>query len=118
MFQLGPTVAPKILNDPLYLLLREDKPKEFNRRRPAGVPLDLRFGNFRGNDLRGADLAEVDMEGAYFRSADLRGLDLSRTNLRGVSLADAKISGVLFPVEISAEEIRMSVEMGTRLRYR
>ncbi len=111
-------VQPKILDNPLYLLLREDRPKEFNKRRHSEAPIDLRYGNFRGNDLRGADLRQVDFEGAYFRSADLRGLDLSQTNLRGASLADAKVSGVLFPDELTPEEIRLSVELGTRLRYR
>ena len=38
-------------------------------------------------------------------------------SLTSASLADAKISGCYFPPELSAEEIRLSVTMGTRLRH-
>ena len=37
--------------------------------------------------------------------------------MEGASLAHAKISGVYFPVELSADEILMSFNFGTRLRY-
>jgi hypothetical protein len=30
---------------------------------------------------------------------------------------DAKVSGVYFPAELSADEIRLSLDHGTRLRY-
>jgi hypothetical protein len=30
---------------------------------------------------------------------------------------DAKVSGVYFPEELSPEEIRLSLDTGTRLRY-
>ena len=38
--------------------------------------------------------------------------------LEGASLAHAQISGAYFPVELTADEILMSVNFGTRLRYR
>ena len=64
------------------------------------------------------DASGLDLSDAYFRGADLRGIDFRQTNLEGASMAEAKISGCYFPKELSAEEIRMSVELGTRLRYR
>jgi uncharacterized protein YjbI with pentapeptide repeats len=48
----------------------------------------------------------------------LRGLDLRACSLEGASLAHAQISGTYFPPELSADEILMSVNFGTRLRYR
>jgi hypothetical protein len=32
-------------------------------------------------------------------------------------LMDAKVSGVYFPTALSADEIRLSLDYGTRLRY-
>jgi uncharacterized protein YjbI with pentapeptide repeats len=46
----------------------------------------------------------------------LRGVDLRQALLEGASLGSAKISGSYFPNQFSAEEIRLSVEYGTRLR--
>ena len=60
----------------------------------------------------------MDFSDAYFRSADLRGIDFRKANLEGASLAHAQISGTYFPVELSADEILMSMNFGTRLRYR
>ena len=41
-------------------------------------------------------------------------IDLVRAN----GLAHAQISGTYFPPELTADEILMSVNFGTRLRYR
>ncbi len=60
----------------------------------------------------------LDFSNAYFRNADLSGIDFRTTNLEGASLLDAKLSGAYFPPELSAEEIRLSLDTGTRLRYR
>src|ERR1700722_1799320 len=67
---------PRKSADPLYLLLREGRAEEFNRRRKAGASCDLRGCDFRGVDLRGVDVASIDFSDCYFRQADLRGLDL------------------------------------------
>ena len=75
-------------------------------------------GDFRGLDLRELNADGVDFGDAYFRSADLRGIDFRHSNLQGASLAHAQISGAYFPVELSADEILMSMNFGTRLRYR
>jgi uncharacterized protein YjbI with pentapeptide repeats len=109
--------GPIITDDPLYCLLREGKIDEFNARRQAGAQTELRQCDFRGSDLRGMDANGLDLTDAYFRGADLRGLDLRETNMRGASLAQAHISGTYFSAELDAQELMMSVQYGTRLRY-
>lgn len=109
---------PRITADPMYLLVREGRADEFNRRRAAGDKLDFRGGNFRGVDLREFDLSDIDLSNAYLRQADLRGKNLSSCRLDGASLHAAHVSGVLFPKELEAAEIELSVRLGTRMRYR
>ena len=108
---------PTLLSSALYALLHEDDIDGFNQQRPAGH-VDMRGGDFRGLDLRELNADAVDFTDGYFRSADLRGLDLRNACIEGASLAHAQISGAYFPVELTADEIPMSVKLGTRLRYR
>jgi len=110
--------TPRISQDEMYQLLRADEVEEFNRRKAAGERVDLSGKDFRGLDLRGMDVEGINFANSYFRQADLRGLNLSRCNMEGASIGHANIRGVLFPVELSAEEIRLSHEHGTRMRYR
>ena len=112
------TDKPRLSADPLYLLIREGRVEEFNRRKAAGERCDLRNCHFRGLDLRTLDPAGLDLSGAYLRQSDLRGLNFSKTRLEGASLHAAHVSGVLFPVELEPAEIDMSVRLGTRMRYR
>jgi uncharacterized protein YjbI with pentapeptide repeats len=109
---------PRKPADPLYLLLREGDPEEFNRRRRAGETSDFRGCDFHGIDLRGVDVSNIDFSDCYFRQADLRGLDLRSCRLEGASLHGAHISGVYFPLQFAPEEIEMSVRLGTRMRQR
>jgi uncharacterized protein YjbI with pentapeptide repeats len=109
---------PKQLDSPLYALVHREDVKGFNAEKTKGAAVDFRGGDFRGLDLRELDTAGVDFTDAYFRAADLRGLDLRDCSLEGASLAHAQISGTYFPAELSADEILMSVNFGTRLRYR
>ena len=104
-------------SEPLYMLLRDGKVKDFNHAREDGMQCDLRGADFRGVSLRGINAKGLDLSNCYFRQADLRGIDLSEANLRGASIHAAKISGVLFPATLSAEEITLSLVHGTRLRY-
>lgn len=104
-------------HDPLYRLLREGRVKDFNERRKLGEKIDLRDCDFRALDLRGLDARGLDLSGCYFRQTDLRGIDFSETRLEGASINAAKISGTLFPKELSPEEITLSLLHGTRLRY-
>lgn len=103
--------------DPLYLLLRENKLKEFNTHKAAGKIPNLRDTDMRGLDLRGMDASGLDMSNCYFRQADLRSIDFSQTKLEGASINGAKISGCMFPKDLTAEEITMSLLHGTRMRY-
>ena len=102
----------------MYLLVKDGEIAEFNRRKAAGENVDLRNADFRGADLREIDALGIDFSNAYFRGADLRGLDLRQSDLHGASLAQAHISGAYFPEELNAQEILLSVQHGTRMRYR
>lgn len=111
--------TPKIPNDnKFYSMLRERQIPEFNRLVESGtVPPDFSGLSFRGTDLRGLQAAGLDFSNCKFKQADLRGINFSKSNLSGASLFGAKISGCLFPPEIDANEILLSLTHGTRLRY-
>ncbi|MDP3976526.1 MAG: pentapeptide repeat-containing protein [Pseudomonas sp.] len=109
---------PCQLDSPLYHLLHNEDIAGFNAHRPKDGEVDLCNGDFRGLDLRAIDARHINFSGAYFRGTDLRGLDLREALLEGASLAHAQISGAYFPADLSADEILMSVNFGTRLRYR
>ncbi len=108
--------APIISNDPMYQLLREGKVDEFNAKKQEGEYCNLKACDFRSLDLRGIDAVGLDFRGAYFRMTDLRGIDFRGSLLDGASINGAKISGTYFPLEISASEVLLSLEHGTRLR--
>ncbi|MFP6850197.1 MAG: pentapeptide repeat-containing protein [Pseudomonas sp.] len=108
---------PKQLESPLYALIHNEKVSTFNAQKPQDGVVDLSNGDFRGLDLRALDAQGINFTNAYFRGADLRGLDLRNSQLEGASIAHAQISGAYFPVELTADEILMSVNFGTRLRY-
>lgn len=107
---------PRIIDDPMYKLLREGKIDEFNSRRINGEEVDLKQVNLRGLDLRGMNVEGIDFRDTYFKQTDLRGLNFSKCNLEGCNIQHAKISGTYFPKTISAQEILLSVEFGTRMR--
>lgn len=107
----------RISKDPMYGMLREGCIKEFNVKKAAGDTCDLRGCDLRGLDLRGLDADGLNFADCYFRQSDLRGIDLSKANLDGASINACKISGVLFPRELSASEIELSLLHGTRMRY-
>jgi uncharacterized protein YjbI with pentapeptide repeats len=109
---------PIISDDPLYQLLRNEQIRDFNEQRHTLDTSRLKSGDYRGRDLRNMDAAGLDFSDSYFRNSDLRGIDFRETNLEGASLIDAKVSGTYFPEALSAEEIRLSLDTGTRLRYR
>jgi len=96
-------------------LIFEGKSDAFNER-AAHDPPDLENVGLRGLDMRGFDLSHANLRGAYLRSTDLRGCDLFYADLEGASLHAARVSGVRFPRNLAPEEIRMSLELGTRLR--
>ena len=104
-------------DDYLYCLLRDGHVNNFNEARERGENTDLTHCNFRGIDLRGLNAEGLDLSNCYFRLCDLRGIDFSKSRLEGSSIHVAKISGTLFPPELSAEEINLSLTHGTRMRY-
>jgi uncharacterized protein YjbI with pentapeptide repeats len=108
-----------IFQNPMYSLLRAEQIDEFNQRRVAGESADglLNGGDFRGLDLRNLDADGLNFGDAYFRGADMRGIDFRKANLEGASICKAQISGCYFPKELPAEEIRLSVDLGIRMRY-
>jgi len=112
-----PSDKPVFSKDPLYQLLRVDNVKAFNIKREAGHSCDLRGVDLRALDLRGLNADGLDFTDAYLRDSDLRGIDFTTSCLEGASLRGAKISGAKFPCELTAEEIRLSVDLGTRMRY-
>ena len=110
---------PVVHNNPLYELLRAERVAEFNQRKARGEVKEnmLRGGDFRGLDLRELDASGLDLRDAYFRGADLRGVDFRSTRLEGASFCQAHISGCFFPAEIPATELRLSFDLGIRVRY-
>lgn len=109
---------PLISEDPLYRLLRDGKVDEFNQRVAAGEKPELTGCDFRHINLKSINTTGLDFTNSYFRQADLRGVDFSYcVSLEGASLHGAKISGAYFPSAIRADEILLSLEHGTRIRY-
>jgi uncharacterized protein YjbI with pentapeptide repeats len=109
---------PIVHHNPLYDLLRTEQIAEFNQRKAAGESTEgqLVGGDFRGLDLRNLDADGLDLRDAYFRGADLRGIDFRCSKIEGASICQAHISGCFFPADISAEELRLSFDLGIRLR--
>lgn len=112
------STTPQIKDNELYQLLREGQIDEFNERRVNGESCDLICADFRGVDLTGLDANGLDLSHCYFRMSNLRGIDFSNTRLEGASIHGAQISGVFFPTALVADEILLSLEHGTRMRYK
>lgn len=112
------TQKPVVSDDPLYLLLRDGKVEEFNRRRAGGEEARLVSCDFSAMDLRDLVADGLDMRDSAFHETDLRGVDLRNARLEGASLHGARIAGAYFPGALEAAEIDLSLEHGTRLRYR
>ncbi len=110
--------TPEIKDDELYKLLRQGCVSEFNERRANGESCDLTGADFRSVDLCGLNADGLDLSNSYFRMSNLRGVDFTNSNLEGASIHGAQISGAYFPKELDADEILLSLEHGTRLRYR
>ena len=96
--------------------LFEENRDKFNEAVARGLVPNFSGKNLSDMDLSGFDLRNANLAGAYMRGVILGGVDLSQANLHGASLRGARVSGCLFPVEIPAAEIMMSVEKGTRIR--
>ena len=102
----------------LSIFQEEDGREKFNALVGEGKIPHLQNQNLSSLDLRGYDLSNVDLSGSYMHGANLTGMDLRGANLSGASLKDAKVSGCYFPKDLPADEIRLSLEFGTRIRHR
>ena len=111
------STKPQIKDDPLYLLLRDGKVDEFNKRKATGESCNLTHCDFRNVDLRGIDADGLDFGDSYFHHGDLRGINFRKARFEGASINGARISGTYFPDELTAEEINLSLTHGTRMRY-
>lgn len=105
-----------IKRTPKPKILFEENREAFNKIVAAGQKPDFSNQNLSDLDLTGFNLRTANLAGCYLRGANLAGQDLSEANLHGASLKQAKISGCLFPVGLPAEEIRLSLDTGTRMR--
>lgn len=110
--------APRFPEDEAYRALRSGDLVRYHQVIAGRSQVDFSNSDLRGADLRGVLLEKVVLRGSYLRDADLRGLDLRAHDLEGCSLSHAKVSGTYFPDNLSAEELRLSLEFGTRLRHR
>src|SRR5690349_7572147 len=106
----------RAIDDEAYRCLRSGEVDKYLAMVASRESVDLSSADLRGADLRRIDPAKVILRGAYLRDADLRGLDLRALDLEGCSIFHAKVSGVYFPLNLSSEEIRLSLDHGTRLR--
>jgi uncharacterized protein YjbI with pentapeptide repeats len=109
------TIA-EIKRTPKPTIMFEENATEYNKLVLEGKAPNLTCQNLSDLDLRAFNLATADLRGCYMRGANLCGLDLSEANLDGASIKNAQISGCLFPKNISACEIQLSLQYGTRLR--
>jgi uncharacterized protein YjbI with pentapeptide repeats len=108
--------APRFLDDAAYRCLRDGDLEGYHRAIEGRKLVDFSGTDLRGVDFRRADLSKIILRDAYLRDGDLRGCDLRHLDLEGTSMERAKIAGAYFPRSVSADEIRMSVECGTRIR--
>jgi uncharacterized protein YjbI with pentapeptide repeats len=106
----------EIKRNPKPKILFEENAEEFNSLVKAGKAPDLSNQNMSDLDLRQFNLTNANLTGTYLRGANLGGLDLSGANLDGASIKNAQISGCFFPRGLSASEIQLSQEFGTRMR--
>lgn len=97
------------------LLLKGDV-AAFNQQRAGTAEYSVSGLDLSGLDLRNINASGLDMRDCRMKHTDLRGVDFSETNLAGASISCAKISGTLFPHNLSAEEITLSLVHGTRMR--
>jgi hypothetical protein len=107
---------PKFLDDEAFKSLRSGEKEEFNNLVKNKEKIDFTDCDLRATDFRDVDLSNVVLKGAYLRDANLRGQDLRQHDLEGCSIFHAHISGVFWPRNLSAEEIRLSLDHGTRMR--
>jgi len=107
-----------IRKNKFHSYVRDEEPEKFNSEiQKLDGPVDLEDCDLSNLDLRSFNLRTANLQNSYLKHADLRGVDLSEAQMEGASINQARISGAYFPRSISAREIQLSVEHGTRIRY-
>ncbi len=109
---------PQFPDDEAFRNLRAGEIDAFHKNIEGRDVVDFSGSDLRGATLKGADLSRVNLRNCYLRDADLSGQDLRDHDLDGCSLLRAKVSGTYFPDDISASEVRLSLEFGIRMRHR
>ena len=107
---------PVFIENEAFKCLREGDLLKFGALIKNMDKLDLTGCDLRGTDFRQVDVTKLILNNAYLRDADLRGVDLRSNDLQGVSIRNTKMSGAFFPDTLSASEILMSHQYGTRIR--
>ena len=78
---------------------------------------NLARATFRRANLQSASLWNTDCKDACFDYANLESVDFDYSNLDGATLRQAKVRKAIFPLSnLSLEEVKRSVSLGTRLR--
>ena len=109
---------PRFPDDEAFRNLRAGEIDAFHKNIEGRDDIDFSGSDLRGAVLKGANLSNVNLRNCYLRDADLSGQDLRNHDMDGCSLQRAKVSGTYFPSDISATEIRLSLEFGIRMRHR
>ena len=107
---------PSFPDDSAFKSLRCGEVEEFHQLIKGRDVVDFSGTDLRGTDFRSVDLRKVLLHDAYLRDANLSGCDLRQMDLTGASLHGARIGGTYFQENLTAQEIMMSVQHGTRLR--
>jgi uncharacterized protein YjbI with pentapeptide repeats len=107
---------PEFLEDEAFRSLRAGDIAAFHEQIEGRDVVDFSGADLRAVDMRKADISKVVLRGAYLSDADLRGIDLRGKDLEGCTFLRARVSGAFFPSELSAQELRNSVDLGTRVR--
>jgi|JYMV01.1.fsa_nt_gi uncharacterized protein YjbI with pentapeptide repeats len=102
----------------IYHAIIDEEVDEFNKICLSEDYFDLSSHSFLSVDFRKLDLskASFNFDNCYFKSSDLRGQTLVKSTFSGASMHLARVSGVLFPETVSAQEIELSINKGTRIR--
>jgi uncharacterized protein YjbI with pentapeptide repeats len=80
-------------------------------------PVDLSGANLRGGNFMYALFEGTNLEGADLKGANLSGANLRTANMRYATVYRCNVYKTALPLEIPAEEITLSIQEGTRLRY-
>lgn len=108
--------SPRFLEEEAFKCIRAGDVNGYCRAVEGRKIVDFSGADLRATDFRKIDTSKIVLRDAYLRDADFRGCDLRQTDLEGASLHNAHIAGTYFPVNISASELQLSIEHGTRLR--